>query len=113
LLFSYYLPLEKYLPLHLNKPETSLHQGWIIPGQFKLTQWFWRSPKCKSLQTDKQTDRMTTVNRRSEKLTWAFNLGELKKNSEDENGLTSLITSSIVSLQKNLKGIFQNLKCNE
>ena len=32
----------------------------------------------KSLQTDKRTDRQMTVNRRSEKLIWAFSSGELK-----------------------------------
>ena len=33
----------------------------------------------KSLQTDRRTDRQTTEDRRSEKLTWAFSSGELKQ----------------------------------
>jgi hypothetical protein len=62
LLFCYYLPLEKGVPLHLNKldsppPKDDFCQIWL-----KLAQWFWRrSQKCRSLQTDGQRD-----NRRSE-----------------------------------------------
>jgi hypothetical protein len=58
LLFFYYLPLEIGYPLRLNKlefppPKDDLCQVWL-----KLAQWFWRrSKKCKSLQTDGQTDR--------------------------------------------------------
>jgi hypothetical protein len=57
LLFCDYLPLEKGNPLHLNNlespsPKDDLCQVWL-----KLAKWFWRrSQKCKSLQTDKQTD---------------------------------------------------------
>jgi hypothetical protein len=55
--YFYYLPLEKGYPLLLNKlespsPKDDLCQVWL-----KLVQWFWRrSRKCKSLQTDRQTD---------------------------------------------------------
>jgi hypothetical protein len=56
LLFCYYLPLEKGNPFHLNKlesppPKDELSQVWL-----KLAQWFWRSRKCKSIQTDRRTD---------------------------------------------------------
>ena len=57
LLFCDYLPLEKSNPLGFNNlesppPKDDLCQVWL-----KLAQWFWRrSRKCKSLQTDKQTD---------------------------------------------------------
>jgi hypothetical protein len=53
----YYLPLEKGYPLPLKKlespsPKDDLCQVWL-----KLVQWFWNiSRKCKSLQTDRQTD---------------------------------------------------------
>jgi hypothetical protein len=69
LLFCNYLPLGKGVPLHLHNlesppPKDDLCQVWL-----KLAKWFWRkSKKCKSLQTDGQ----------SEKLTWAFSSGELK-----------------------------------
>jgi hypothetical protein len=46
--------LEKGNPLHLNNlespPKDDLCQVWL-----KLALWFWRSRKCKSLQTDGQT----------------------------------------------------------
>jgi hypothetical protein len=60
LLFCYYLPLERGNPLHLNKlespsPKDDMRKVWL-----KLAQWFWRrSWKCKSLQTDDQTDGQT------------------------------------------------------
>jgi hypothetical protein len=54
LLFCYYLPLGKGIPFHLKNlnsppPKDDLCQLWS-----KLAQWFWRSRKCKSLQTDGQ-----------------------------------------------------------
>jgi hypothetical protein len=73
LLFCYYLPLEEGYPLPLNKlespsPNDDLCQVWL-----KLVQWFWRSRKCKSLQTDRQ-DRLTPDNGRSDfQLRWAKN----------------------------------------
>jgi hypothetical protein len=79
LLFCYYLPLKKGYPLRLKKLKSpslkdNLYQVW-----WKVVQWFWRrSRKCKSLQTDRHTDRRTPDNGRSEKLTWAFSSGELK-----------------------------------
>ena len=85
LMFVNYLPLYKGVALHLNNfesfsPKDDLYQLWL-----KLAQCFWRrSRKCKSLTdrwTDGLTDRQTTDNRRSEKLTWAFGSGELKINS--------------------------------
>jgi hypothetical protein len=73
LLICYYLPLDKGLPLHLNKND-------LCKVCLKLAQWFWkRTRKCKSLQTDGWTDGKTDFGQqRSEKLTWAFCSGELK-----------------------------------
>jgi hypothetical protein len=57
LLLRYYSPLKKGYPLRLNKlefppPKDDLCHVWL-----QLAQWFWRrSRKCKSLQTDRQTD---------------------------------------------------------
>ena len=84
-LFRNYLPLEKCGALHLNKlqspsPKDALCQVWL-----QLAQWFWRRRwKCEKFtdgRTDGQMDRQTTDNRGSEKLTWAFSSGELKKTS--------------------------------
>jgi hypothetical protein len=82
LLFRYYLPLEKGYPLPLNKLESPSSKDDLCQVWLKLVQWFWRrSRKCKSLQTDGQTnrrtDRHTPDNGRSEKLT--FSSGELKR----------------------------------
>jgi hypothetical protein len=67
LLFCDYLPLEKGNPLLFNNlesppPKDDLHEDWL-----KLAQWFRRrSRKCKSLQTDGQTDgRRTTEDQNS------------------------------------------------
>jgi hypothetical protein len=65
LLFCYYLPLKKGYPLCLNKLESSLPKDDLWRVWLKLAQWFWRSRKCKSLQTD----RRTLDKGRSEKLT--------------------------------------------
>jgi hypothetical protein len=70
LLFCDYLPFEKGNPLRFNKLESPLPKDDLCQIWLKLAQWFWRkSRKCKSLQTDGQTDNRTTDNRRSEKLT--------------------------------------------
>ena len=90
-LFRNYLSLEKGGALHLNKlespsPKDALCQVWL-----KLAQCFWRKRwKCEKFtdtqtdrqtdrRTDRRTDRQTTDDRWSEKLTWAFSSGELKK----------------------------------
>jgi hypothetical protein len=58
LLFRYYLPLEKGYPFRLNKLESPPPKDDLCQVWFKLALWFWRrSRKCKSLQTDRQTDR--------------------------------------------------------
>ena len=85
-----YLPLEKGGTFHLNKlespsPKDALCQVWL-----KLAQWFWRRRwKCEKFtdgrtdrQTERRTDRQTTDDRWSEKLTWAFSSGELKKETQ-------------------------------
>jgi hypothetical protein len=60
LLFCYYLPLERGNPLHLNKLESPLPKDDLCQVWLKLAQRFWRrSRKCKSLQTDRQTDGQT------------------------------------------------------
>ena len=78
--FTYSLlsPSEKGVALHLCKLESPPSKDALWQVRLKLAQWFWRrSWKCEKL-TDRQTDRQTTDNRRSEKLTWAFSSGELK-----------------------------------
>ena len=73
-LFRNYLPLEKGVAFHLYKlefpsPKDTLWQVWL-----KIAKWFCRRRcKCKKFM-DRRTD-----DRRSEKLTWAFSQGELKK----------------------------------
>ena len=77
-LFPNYLLLEKGGALHLNKLESPLPKDALCQVWLKLAQWFWRRRwKCEKF-TDRQTDRQTTDNRWSEKLTWAFSSGELK-----------------------------------
>ena len=71
LLFCDYLPLEKGNPLYFNNLESPTPKDDLCQVWLKLAQRFWRrSRKCKSLQTDRQTDgqtdRRTTDNRRSE-----------------------------------------------
>ena len=84
-LFRNYLPFEKGGALHLIKiespsPKDALCQVWL-----KLAHWFWRRRwKCEKF-TDRQTDRQTTDDRWSEKLTWAFSSGELKMKSSKTN----------------------------
>ena len=56
LLFHYYLPLEKSVSLHLNKLESPCPKDDLCQVWLKLAQWFWRSQKCESLQTDRKTD---------------------------------------------------------
>ena len=55
-----------------------LCQVWL-----KLAQWLWRRKwKCEKFtdgRTNRQTDRLTTDERWSEKLTWAFSSGELTR----------------------------------
>ena len=68
LLFLYYLPLEKDVVLHFNKlespsPKDALCQIWL-----KLALWF----LSRRWKYEKFTDRLTTDNSWSEKLTWAF-----------------------------------------
>jgi hypothetical protein len=78
LLFRDYLPLEKGYPFRLNNfecplPKDDLRQVWL-----KLVQRFWRrSRKCKSLQTDRQTDAGHWVIRKAHlsfQLRWAKNV---------------------------------------
>jgi hypothetical protein len=52
--------LERGNPLHLNKLESPFSKDDLCHAWLKLAQWFWRrSRKCKSLQTDRRTDRQT------------------------------------------------------
>ena len=80
-LFGNYPPLEKDGALHLNKyespsPKDALCQVWL-----KLVWWFWRRRwKCEKFST------MTTDKTNwSEKLTWAFGSGELKRRNLEFN----------------------------
>jgi hypothetical protein len=84
LLFRCYLPLEKGDLLHWNKLETSLPKDNLCKVWLKLAQWFSRrSRKCKSLQTDGQTDGQRTNGDQNSFNTWAFSSGELKKTIPD------------------------------
>ena len=74
-----YLPLEKGVALHLNKLKSPLLKDALCQVWLKLAKWFWnRRWKCEKL-TDRQTDGQTTDRKWSEKLTWAFSSGELKR----------------------------------
>ena len=79
LLFHFYLPLEKGVVPYLNKFESSPPKDALcIAVLLILAQLFLRRRwKCEKF-IDRHTDGRTTVNRRSEKLTWAFRPGELK-----------------------------------
>jgi hypothetical protein len=69
--------LEKGDPLHLNKLETPLPKDDLCQVWLKLAQWFWRrSRKCKSLQTDGQTDGQPAIRiaHLSFQLRWAKNI---------------------------------------
>jgi hypothetical protein len=60
LLFCYYLPLGKGIPLYLKNLESPPPKDDLCQVWSKLAQWFWRrSRKCKSLQTDGQMDGQT------------------------------------------------------
>ena len=73
LLFRHYLPLEKGVALHLYKLNPST-QKCFVSSLVKIGAVVWR----KRFKCEKFTDRLTTDDRRSEKLTWAFGIGELK-----------------------------------
>ena len=70
--------------------------------------WNWPSgageedENVKSLQTDGQTDRQTTDDRWSEKLTWAFSSGELKMVSDFESHLKYQVISSYWPMNKQI-----------
>ena len=84
-LFRYYLPLEKGGALHLNKLESPLPKDALFQVWLKLAQWFWRRRwKCEKF-TDGQTDRQTTDDNWSDKVTWAFSSGELKNTYTAKN----------------------------
>ena len=57
-----------FLKLRISLTKDALSYEWL-----KLVQWYWRRWKC-----EKFTDRWMKDDRQSEKLTWAFNSGELK-----------------------------------
>ena len=84
-LFRNYLPLKKGGAHHLNKLESPSPKDALCHVWLKLAQWFWRRWKCEKF-TDGRTDRQTTNDWWSEKLTWAFSSGELK------TGLTDWLT---------------------
>jgi hypothetical protein len=73
LLFCDYLPLEKGVPLHLKKLESPSPKDELCQVWLKLAQWFCRSQNCKSLQTDRQTDRQRAIRKAhlSFQLRWA------------------------------------------
>ena len=73
--------IQLYNPSLLRKgrgpsPKDAMRQVWL-----KLTQWFWRRKwKCEKFMTATTTTTTTAADKFwSEKLTWAFGSGELKK----------------------------------
>jgi hypothetical protein len=81
LVFRYYLPLEMGYLFCLNKLESPLPKNDLCQFWLKLVQWFWRrSRKCKSLQTDRQTDARQRAIRKAHlsfQLRWAKNPTDL------------------------------------
>jgi hypothetical protein len=61
------------IPFVSPPPKDGLCQLWL-----KLVQWFWRSRKCKSLQTDRQTDGRRAIRKAhlSFQLRWAKKSGD-------------------------------------
>ena len=83
-LFRNNSPLGKSMALHLKKTIISSPTDALCKVWLKLAQWFWRRRwNCEKF-TERQMD-----DRRSEKLTWAFNSGELKiqAQSHDDNSI--------------------------
>ena len=79
MLFRNCLALEKGGALHLNKLESPSPKDAVCQVWLKLAQWFWRRRwKCEKF-TDRWTVGLTTDDRWSEKFTWAFSSGELKR----------------------------------
>ena len=78
-LFRNYLPLEKGRALHLNNLNP-LPQGCFVPNLVEIGPVVLEK-KIKMWKVYGQTDTRTTNDRRSEKLTWAFGSGELKRGS--------------------------------
>ena len=72
-LFRNFFHLEQGVDFYFSKLEFPLYKDALCQVWLKLAQWFLRRRwKC-----EKFTDRRTTDNRRSEKLTWAFSSGDL------------------------------------
>ena len=81
ILFPNYLPFERGASLiwtNLN----ALHPGILLPFWLKMAHWFRRRRWNYEKFTDGRTERQTTDDRWSEKLTWALSLGELKQEIE-------------------------------
>lgn len=72
--FIKFFYLEKGMVLHFNELKSNLPNDASCKVKLKLTQLFSRSPKYQ-----KFTNRRTPDKKRSEKLSWAFCLGELKR----------------------------------
>ena len=84
--FHYFViisPWKKGRALHLNKLESPSAKDALCQVWLKLAQWFWRRRwNVKSLerrQRRQRRQRRTTNKFWSEKLTWAFGSGELKR----------------------------------
>ena len=77
--FRYFViiyPLKKSVALYLKKMESPSIKDVLCQVWLKLAQWFWR----RRWKYEKFTTRTITTTDKfwSEKLTWAFGLGELK-----------------------------------
>ena len=76
-LFSNYLPLEKGVTLLFEQIWIPLTQECFVPSLIEIFPVVLEK-NLKVSKVYRRTDRQTTDNRRSEKLTWAFSSGELK-----------------------------------
>jgi hypothetical protein len=62
LLFCYYLPLERGIPLHLNNPETPPPKDDLCQVWLKLAQWFRRrSFTVTDSLADRRTDNLASI----------------------------------------------------
>jgi hypothetical protein len=43
LLFCYYIPLERVIPFHLNKLESTFPKNDLCQAWLKVAQWFWKN----------------------------------------------------------------------
>ena len=100
LLFRYYFSLEKDGPFIWKNLKPQHPRMLCAKFGYNWPCGSWEEDEnVKSLQTDGQTDGRTTDNRRSEKFTWAFSFGVLKRNSEIITEYSDRIRKSEIHMQ--------------